>query len=409
MMGLYEDVRVSKSNLAAYIFLVFVSFPYFSMGTTAVDTSLYALMVASILFCFYFKVKVSFSIFSLFLLAFFSILIACFLSEFNFLFLRTAAGYVSVFLVAFVTYVVLKNAKINHQRFFFRSSLIWCAVGLIQAFFFPGFLSFLVVRSTTTPNRGVTSLAPEPTYFATISFFLFLICVVNRYRIKKSILVLLISVFLLAQSSTVAAVLVLSSLAFIVLNIRFRSSKAIGLSVLVFSLLFVAGLFIFYFLEGTRINSLLVAAIHNPEVFVTLDGSVNARFWHLFAPFLSMFENLGLPQGYSGFESTLSSFLEKYPAYVHSYTIEFIGEKIQSGTGQLVYNMGIFGLLYFVAIFGLARKVLGVRQGLFLCLSLLFIMSTAVPISIPLFGFMFGYLAYKKNYELNEFGDSGKI
>jgi len=139
--------------------------------------------------------------------------------------------------------------------------------------------------------------------------------------------------------------------------------------------------------------------LSNPEIFIAMDGSVNTRFWHLFAPYMSMYENYFLPQGVAGFEQVLLDILDRFPEYAHQYTYDYIGNKIQSGSGQLVYNLGLFGLVYFLIFFNLSKKVLGLRKSVFVTGFTFLIMSTAVSIAIPLFGFLFGYLAYKSNYE----------
>jgi hypothetical protein len=391
-------LRTSKNRLALYLLSFFISFPYFTMFTKVVDTSLYALFISSVCFLIFIRVKVSRIIFLLLFLFFFSGLVGLIDTNFNFFFLRTAFGYFSVFVIAFSIYVLLKKSCADLTRFFFCITIIWFLVGLVQSFIYDNFLNFLVVRTNTTIDRGITSLAPEPTYYATIAFFLFLINYINYYKLKINFVILIFTVFVLAQSSTIAMVVFVSGVIYLISNFKFLSIKNhIVLLFIAFST-FSSYFFIKAFLENSRIYFLISRIIEGPKLFLTIDGSVNARFWHLFAPYISSYENSFIPQGYSGFTNSLTETLDRYPEYSHPYTYSYIGEKIQSGTGQLVYNLGLIGLIYFCILFYLTYQVLGVRKALFVSSTVFLIMSTAVPISIPFFGFLFGYMAYKMNY-----------
>lgn len=84
--------------------------------------------------------------------------------------LRSLVGYASVFCIAGAAYL---TARWLRPKVFVGAVLIWALVGFIQLTVYKEFGQQLVPRLSTSAERGVTSLAVEPSYYAiTAVFFL---------------------------------------------------------------------------------------------------------------------------------------------------------------------------------------------------------------------------------------------
>ena len=126
-----------------FLFFIFTFFPFISFVNLGTDMQPYGLVMAFILF-FSFK-NITFSTVSIYLLLIFFFSIFIFLgSGINFASFRSLFNYMQLFFISFIGYQVLKTERINFEFFLKSIIIIWLLVGLIQIFFDPTFLTFLV-------------------------------------------------------------------------------------------------------------------------------------------------------------------------------------------------------------------------------------------------------------------------
>jgi hypothetical protein len=103
---------------------------------------------------------------------------------------------------------------------------------------------------------------------------------------------------------------------------------------------------------------------------------------------------------FNDFREQTSIIYNEYSYYIHQNTFDQIADRAMSGTGQAFFNIGIFSLLYYFVIYRLSIRCLKSRKkALYLSLCLFILMSTAMPYSFPMFGFIFGLLAFKARVE----------
>ena len=261
-------------------------------------------------------------------------------------------------------------------------------------------MTSLVVRSKTTYDRGVGSLAPEPSYYASVMLFFIIISYLNDYKFKLTLVLGVISIIFISTSATGLFVLLGFSLIYFSMFIINKNTFRI------FFLVFTFGVIIylnFDILSGNRIHKIVYSFINDPESIFVKDASANARIWHIIGSFSGAFENYLLPNPINNFEEKTLNLISKNLEYVHPYTIETLNNKPMSGTGQILFNLGFIGLLYFYILFRLSFKCFRSQiKALFVTLCMFLIMTTAIPLSFPIFGFIYGlltYRAYKDSYE----------
>jgi hypothetical protein len=85
------------------------------------------------------------------------------------------------------------------------------------------FMTSFISASRTTQNRGVTSLAPEPTFYGMILIFYAVIFSTIEIKNKKLFIFLCaVSVFVLAQSSMSILFLFIASFLYLILNFNVK-------------------------------------------------------------------------------------------------------------------------------------------------------------------------------------------
>jgi hypothetical protein len=184
---------------------IFTLFPYvsiYSFGTDIQPISIvFVFVYVAIVFCYGVPFQ---SILVFLMLPFLLSIMLIFLDGNMFSAIRSVLGYATICLTPLVFVYILKR----HNRLFILSlkcsTIIYLIVGLIQLLVNRNFLSFLLNRASTSDNRGVTSLAPEPTFYGLICLF-FILCFIalDIQNKRKYILILLFQIVILAQSSMI--------------------------------------------------------------------------------------------------------------------------------------------------------------------------------------------------------------
>lgn len=317
----------------------------------------------------------------------------------SFIFYRGIINYFSlvIYFTAFYHYLKRYGFPLS---IFMASNIIWLLVGIVQLFS-PEFLSSFVANRTTL-NRGVTSLAPEPTFFAIYLFFSTWLCLIGaKYKPALGLKILLfinvLAILVLAKSSMVVLFL---GVVVIFLIIHKMSLNLKSLS-FIFALILVVliGYFsIINFMPNTRLGSLVKLLVTvDPVELVKLDVSINERFASIVIPIQGFFYNFGLPGGFVSFESVAPDIIRSYGDYFESANLEL---KIMSWNGAVFYELGFVGIIIWIMLF---KKLLNATKLRRHELSVLFIiLFAAIPLAFPLIPMIFAVFYYSDKYALKK-------
>ncbi len=189
-----------------YIFLFFCFFPYIQIVPLSTDSQPYGLIFGGLIVFLNKSWKLNKDLFMLFLIAITSIFIF-FFSPFDFNSIRSLVNYISIFIIAWATYIVLSDRESFSFNLFKKCVYVWLVFGLVQQFVYRPFGSFLISRLWVGyGDRGMSALAPEPTFYAIICVLFSIICFLNfsnEKEYKRIQILLLIQIVLLSRSATI--------------------------------------------------------------------------------------------------------------------------------------------------------------------------------------------------------------
>lgn len=319
--------------------------------------------------------------------------------------LRSLVGYASVLVISLAAFATYRHLRGSHL---ILATQTWLAFGLAQAAISKTFGSFLLPRISTSPTRGVTSLAVEPSYYSVVCIALLVLADVlhadgrlsrNQHRL---ILATTIVQILLARAGL--SVLLM----FIYLLAKLASQAKVGQLVkgaaglAVASWLFVRAFQDIDALRETRVGRQLDIALTDPWLLLDSDGSVADRLGHVLISHLSVLHHpLGLGPG------TWSQHARDLAAQIGGLTFELSEvnlsvrtNRIMSGWGAGFFELGVGGFLLlgaFVVLMvrGWARSTGYAKQvHVSSAVTLYVVMLMAVPLAFPLFGYLLGVFAY---------------
>lgn len=405
-----EHVKLDISNILITLLILSSFFPFIQIIPIGTDSQPYALMISMIIFPFYFNRKINLSLFSLLIIAVFSIIIL-FISNIDFGSIRSLINYISLFIISYVTYKSLKFTNGLNYKIFKNIVYTWFTIGTIQTFIYSNFLSFLLPRGnsedTIESGRGVVCLAPEPTFYGIICVLFIMLGYLNFKNtegVKKLYTLLVIQIFIYARSSLV--IMIIFACLFIYAFVSFITKKKNKIKI-IFTILFL--LFILFSIvdnfseqiSGIRIGKILTLMLENPDKLILLDDSINERFVHLFFPLYGLIENWGLPHGYSIYPD----FMEKcynnpeLNYLVTDYTLNNNVTRIMSGWGSILFELGIIGLLLLYVIVRNLKIIIDGKMRYVIILGFIGLLANAVSFATALLPFIIGniiYLAEKK-------------
>ena len=119
--------------------------------------------------------------------------------------------------------------------------------------------------------------------------------------------------------------------------------------------------------------------IENPVSIFLNDVSIKERLLSITLSLRYFFVDFGFPHGFVLFK-------------------EYNHNRIMSGFGALLYEMGIIGLIYIVYIFKTIKSSFNVSYAF----SIIIIMFSAIQLGLPIFGFLTGFALYESelyNYD----------
>jgi hypothetical protein len=150
------------------------------------------------------------------------------------------------------------------------------------------------------------------------------------------------------------------------------------------------------FPDDWRLVTLTSALTQDPSLLLLTDTSVNSRFGHFLFSTVGFFQDGLIPHGYDSFTQYVGKALAvRYPEYVWLGSLDD-NLKIMSGYGAALFELGFVGLLYLVSLTVASYKYFrgDVKRFLVLTAFIHTIMFAAVQMSLPLLGFLIGYLSF---------------
>ncbi len=382
------------NKILFFLLYVFTFFPYLKIIPLPTDTQPYALIISMIIVFFYLlkNKKIHYKFFITLLFVFLAFLV--FLIDINMTSLRSMAGYLSLFFIQYAFYLLIKREKGIRKNFIKISMNIWFIVGFIQSYIKKDFLSFLIADMRTTSNRGVTSLAPEPTFYAiVILFFIIIISIFfegkekNYYTING-----LIQIILFSKSTMILLFVLIYFALKIITKLKI---KYVIYFVLIMLVIFSALNIYSEYFENIRYYQMFKLILKNPFNFFLIDASSNDRFAHIFFSIKGFVDNNFLPNGFSSW----SEYLTKELIYYGDIFFFVSKGRIMSGFGSIIYEMGFIGLLFIMYlnknIYSFFKKN---SDKIFYIAFINLLMLTAIPIAFPIFNFLMASFYFKYDF-----------
>jgi hypothetical protein len=389
-----------KINTFSNILLFLVLFPYFSLINTPFDTQPFAVIFSILIFSILLirkdnDLSFPFPLWELFLIFIYAI--GIFFINSNYYYgMRSLAGYASVFFITFASYKTFKYINIKIYIF---SIYIWLFFGVVQLLFNKNFGSWLVPRMSTSVGRGVTSLTVEPSYYATVCIFALILNELFYKNAKYNRKVYYIIMCMLVFQTIIS----FSGLGFLFL-IVFFFSKCISLiffdrgikryRILFYStiILFLIILLFLYLpaLQYTRAGILLRSGLRGPMTLLFTDQSLADRVSHVLLSFYSLLYSYGIGLGLGTWGDYSNLLTVSAGGRIEEIANMWLstGGRIMSGWGSVIYEIGIFGVLFVMVFLWImfvgSRRNKEMKSVYFMSmLTIGFVMLMAVPIAFP--------------------------
>lgn len=294
---------------------------------------------------------------------------------------RSGANYATVFFVTIATYYVMKAQNGLKEKWIKLATWIWFIVGFVQKYIYSEFGYALLSHARTRENRGVISLASEPSFYGYMCIFLAILAIDFRKYRAFYLLLDFIQIVVFAGSAVSAVYLAVFAVAYVLVSVARGEAKGY------FVLVSLIGLGMFLYEEipwikdrfPNRIFQILYNICYNRNTLL-MDDSISARFEDIINSFKGLVEWWGLPHGFSS-------------------------TRIMSGYGAMGYELGIVGIA--VTILFLAIMV-NHKNDIFVAIGITIMLFSAVQLANPLFSFYIGYCMYKKSIRNQMAGGDSK-
>lgn len=369
------------------IYYFFIFFPYICLYRTNTDIQVYSVIFSGfiliILFSGHIKIKIPKK---MLLVLFIFLSTICFL-DFKFYILRRIYKYISFILIFIVTYNTLKikSLTLKNIKVFIN---IYMIVGLIQVFF-PTFAHNILSRKEISIGfgRGVSSLNPEPAYYASTMILIFLFLNLEKKIRKLDIYIIIFQILILAKSAIGGIYLLI----YYLLDAFMRKEKVKILKIIL--IFFFISIGIFFLFPESRLSKLFEVLLFNPKRILK-DKSIYLRFLDIYLSLKGSFENWLLPNGMSQWDFYKSSHLNLNEIR--------ISQNI-STLGGMIYELGFIMIIVLLIIYKNYKK-----SRIEFKINLIFlgiILFSPLQFSHPIIPMYIAYSLNKKEVE-NEFVDN---
>jgi hypothetical protein len=283
---------------------------------------------------------------------------------------RKYMTYVSIIAIPYATCLVWKRNGGMNEPLIKVCVLLWFFSGLIQKTINSSFGSGFVVRQTTDSMRGLVGLATEPSAYGFYCFFVLLLVLSFRKNRWLYILLLLIQIFLFAQSSVTLVYFGVYVIGFalneIVLHKRFALLRSV--------VLVGAGIGALYYLYTksllpTRMNRIMGYVVNANWDELLKDGSIEQRINGITQSFSVLIANRGLPNGFGG-------------------------DRYFSGVGILIAEGGFISILLLCVIGKIIYDAYPRKYRFIFVFGFMVTMLSSIPFSSPIVCFYLGYCLY---------------
>jgi hypothetical protein len=282
---------ISVKKIFAQGFVVTLLFPWVSFHTNSMDTQPWAFLFGCFFIFFFKHYPVNKFSLLIFLIPAFSLLVSMFnLDGDMFLIIRGVMSYMYLTIIVFSCILYFKSYGPPLSIIVF-GNLIYIFFAMWQVFIGSELIN-IISPIRTTADRGVTSLAVEPTNLGIVLLvFSWFYLIFTDYKPKMSLKFLIIinifSILFLAQSSMAALYSVLAIALFILYRISF------------FYLIIITCIIVFgsiaamEYLPDARISKIL-SLISNVGVYELIykDASINVRIASVIFPYGGLLENV---------------------------------------------------------------------------------------------------------------------
>lgn len=378
-----------------FAFFVAVLFPYLRVLPTGSDVQPTALALGAVVILASATGRFPRIITPLFVVLAASLLVGA-VTGVNATAVRGMANYFSLCVISFATYSALKARGGLSRRLVAITVWVWFSVGLLQFAVSRSFMTGLLSNARTTANRGVVGLAPEPTAYG-IHCLILLVLVQELFdgRARRVLVgALWIQILVFAQSSMTILILLTWGLLHLAANAGARKTLIGGSAAVVVGAVVVRQLAaLAEQVRGVRVLDLLRLVVSAPALVLARDESVSERVGAVFFSLFGAVNGWLLPHGFVSWRGFIQEAGPRFARYIPHYSV---GDRIMSGYGAALYELGFVGLLVpFVVTQAASLRYAHDRKRFItiaLLLNLLFLM--ALPLAYPPIGFLIGYFCY---------------
>ena len=383
--------RIEVHAVMGHLAVFFCLTPWASWGTNSLDSQPFPLLIAT-LYLLFRSSKICVPKIYLILLVW-TIILLCVAIIVTPASYRTIARAVVSYLTVPIVLIFFRDFVLSYRfpiRTIIAVNVLWLGFGLLESIN-PSFTSWASVLRTTE-GRGVTSLAPEPTFFAIyLVFSSWLILVYDRYRPKTFsvfiIFINILAILFLAKSSMGIVFLIILFLAWYAVAFGFTAALFIT-----FLFAFVGPVLFYTFIdiilsvfEGTRIGNLL-QLLNQLGItgVISLDASVNIRLEHIIIPIHAFIQGGFAPNGLEGFADVSRNVS---PIYSNILRFSSGGDKINSWIGAVLFETGLFGLIFIIILIYSVRSRNPIRSIEISCI--LILLFAAIPLAFSVVPLLF--------------------
>ena len=403
-MSIGKNIEERRSHsMLLHLMAFFSLFPYLNFLGLGTDTQPNALIIAAIVLFTVRKKRITSAIVVLWTQVLFASLLFFMNSLELFIFVKTFMNYLSPPMLGTAFYVAFSQLHYRLSfKFFLAAILFYAFVGIVQLYWYPDFMLFIVneSRGLLFGGRGVLSLCPEPSFYGSMSIF-FIIFSLLAYTKKQNLFVIpfqLVQILLLSKSSTAIAILGFALIIFSVIQIIKLRIRYIIVASLALAIAIPVVTQQLEKLEESRMGKVAQHFIDDPLKITQVDGSVGIRFAGTVAPFINMRYNNFMPMGLGRFEifqadlygkGRCRSFLNR--AIIHHET------RISGGINMALFQLGFLGLFLPIGIFLAFKKSMGTDTGLFAYILFTTILFTQIQMMHAMIGLIIGFAIFHGN------------
>lgn len=387
----------------SYIFFFFLLFPYLEFINIGTDTQPNSLVFGVLLLFGLKDKKVNTPIILLWVLFGFSIILALTSSLPAFVTIKNVLNYLAPGLFCFLIYnLSLKTDFRISFNWFLAAIIIYLIVGLVQTYFIPDFMGFLVggTRGIMFGGRGVVSLAPEPAFYGSMMLFftVYSLLCYNRQQNMVVIPIMMFQLLFLSKTSTGIAILLvaLGIFGFVQIlrfNLKVIIAFSLGLLLLISSMSYMRNK-----LEDSRMGDIVEQVIEDPWILALVDQSVSVRLTSSSAPFISMKHNYWMPHGFGAYRPFIHDVYHKghLRKMITPYAMGFI-EKLGGGINMVCFHLGFLGIILPLAIYFAFRPLLYKASYQFAFILFICLLFTQMQLLNAIIGVIIGIALFKSN------------